>query len=107
ILELAALDLSFPPAERFGMRVVSSKEGFNGLAQLILGFETSSVECLALQQAEYDFNLVQPAGRSRSEMKLHSPFELCQPVVVSFVRGVVVKDHVDLFVLRGIGQHAL
>src|ERR1039457_4559911 len=89
------------------MAVVSLEEGFNGRAQLILGFEASSVECLALQQAEYDFNLVQPAGRSRSEMKPHSPFERRQPVVVSFVRGVVVKDDMDLFVLRLIGQHAI
>jgi hypothetical protein len=89
------------------MRVVSSEEGFNGLAQLILGFEASSIECLALQQAEYDFNLVQPTGRSRREMELDSPFELRQPVVISFVRGVVIEDEVDLCVLRLIGQHAV
>jgi hypothetical protein len=43
---------------------VSSEEGFNGLAQLIFGFEASSVECLALQQAEYDFSKreVNPSG---------------------------------------------
>jgi len=40
------------------MCVVSPEERFHRLAQLILGFETSSVECLALQEAEYDFNLV-------------------------------------------------
>ena len=72
ILELTALDLALPPAKRFSAFVVSSKEGFNGLAQLIFVFEASSVECLALQQAEYDFNLVQPTGRSRREMKLDS-----------------------------------
>jgi hypothetical protein len=46
------------------------KEGFYGLAQLIFGFEATSVECLALQQAEYDLNLVQPTGGRRREMKL-------------------------------------
>jgi hypothetical protein len=56
-VELTALHLAFPPAERFGVLVVSSEEGLDGLAQLIFGFEASSVECLALQQAEYDFNL--------------------------------------------------
>jgi hypothetical protein len=35
------------------MRVVSSEEGFNGLSQLILGFEASSIECLALQQSSF------------------------------------------------------
>jgi hypothetical protein len=48
-LELTALDLAFSPAERFGALVVPSNEGFNGLAQLIFGFEACSVECLALQ----------------------------------------------------------
>jgi len=32
ILELTALDLALPPAKRFSAFVVSSKEGFNGLA---------------------------------------------------------------------------
>ena len=86
---------------------MSSEEGFNGLTQLIFGFETSSVECLSLQQTEHDFNLVQPTGRSRREMKPDSPLELRQPIVVSFVRGVVIQDDVDLRVLRLIGQHAV
>ena len=62
--------------ERFGAFVVLSDESFNSLAQLIFGFEACSVEGLALQQAEYDFNLVQPTGRSRREMKLDPPLEL-------------------------------
>ena len=76
---MAALDVALAPAERFGALVVSLEEGFNGLPQLIFGFEASSVECLALQQAEHDFNLVQPTGRSRCEVKLDSPLELRQP----------------------------
>ena len=40
-------------------------------------------------------------------MKLDSPLELRQPVVISFVRGVIIKDDVDLFVLRLLGQHAI
>jgi hypothetical protein len=56
--------------------VVSPEERFNGLTQLIFGLETSSVECLALQQAEHDFNLVQPTGRSGREVKPDSPVEL-------------------------------
>ena len=69
-MKLTAFDLAFAPAERFGVLVVPSDEGFNGLAQLIFGFEACSVEGLALQQAEHDFDLVQPTGRSRCEMKL-------------------------------------
>lgn len=40
-------------------------------------------------------------------MKLDAPFELRQPIVVSLVRGVVIKDDVDLRVLRLVGQHAI
>jgi len=56
ISELTALDLAFPPAKRFGAFVVSANKGFNGIAQLVFGFETGSVESLALQQTEYDLN---------------------------------------------------
>jgi hypothetical protein len=44
--------------ERFGVFVIPSDEGFNGFAQLIFAFEACPLECFALQQAEYDFNLV-------------------------------------------------
>jgi hypothetical protein len=47
-----------------------------------------------LQQAEYDFNLVQPTGRSGREMKPNAPLEPGQPVVVSFVSGIVIEDDI-------------
>jgi hypothetical protein len=74
-LKLTTLNFAFSPAERFGALVVPSDEGFNRFAQLIFAFEARSVEGFALQQAEYDFNLVQPAGRGRREMKLDPPCE--------------------------------
>src|ERR1700728_1281099 len=40
-------------------------------------------------------------------MKLYSSFKLRQPVLVSFVRGVVIKHNMDLFVRGLIGQHAI
>ena len=86
---------------------MSPEESFHGLPQLIFGFKASSVECLALQQAEHDFNLVQPTGRSRREVKPDSSFELCQPVVVSLMSGIVIEDDMDVPVLRLIGQHAM
>lgn len=106
-MKLAALDFALPPSKRFGAFVVPPEESFNSLTQLIFGFEASSVECLALQQAEHDFDLVQPTGRSRREVKLHAPLKLRQPVVVSFMRGVVIEDHMDFPVLRLISQHAI
>ena len=83
------------------------EESFNGLTQLIFALETSPVECLALQQAEYDFNLVQPTRRSRREVKPDSPLKLRQPVVVPFVSGIVIEDDMNLPVLRLVGQHGI
>jgi hypothetical protein len=37
-------------------------------------------------------------------VKLDSPFKLREPVIISFVRRIVVKDDMDLLVLRLIGQ---
>ncbi len=104
---MAALDIALPPAERFGALVVSPEESFNRLTQLIFGFEASSVECFALQQTEHDFNLVQPACRSRREMKPDPALEFRQPVVVSFVSGIVIEDDMDFPVLWQIGQYAV
>ena len=104
---MIAFDLALSPAERFGSLVVPPEESFNGFTQLIFRLEASAVECLALEQAEHDFNLVQPTGRSRREVKLDSPLELRQPVVVSLMRGIVVEDDMDFPVLRWIGQHAV
>jgi hypothetical protein len=59
-LELTALDLALAlaPTKRFGTFVVLANEGFDGIAQLIFGFEAGSVESLPLQQAEHDLNLI-------------------------------------------------
>ena len=104
---MAALNLALPPTERFGALVVLFDEGFNGLAQLIFGFETGSAERFALQQTEHNLNLVQPAGGSRREVKLDATLELCQPVVVPFMGGIVVEDDVDFFVLRLLCKHTI
>jgi len=84
-LELTAFHLALPPAERLGVLVVSFEESFDGFTQLILRLEASSVERLALQQAEHDFDLIEPTRRGRREVKLDAPFEFCQPIVISFM----------------------
>ena len=40
-------------------------------------------------------------------MKLDPPFELREPIVVSFVRRVVIQDDVDLLVPRLVGQYVV
>ena len=50
-------------------------EGFDGLSELIFGLEAPSIEGLALEQTEHDFNLVQPTSVSWREVKSDSPLE--------------------------------
>jgi len=51
-VELAAPDFAFPPAEWFGLLVVSSEERLNGLAQLIFRPEASTVQWLSIPLAQ-------------------------------------------------------
>jgi hypothetical protein len=57
-----------------------ANEGFNGLAQLILAFEAGALESFPLEQAEHNLNLVEPTGRSRSEVKLDAALKQDAPV---------------------------
>ena len=65
---------------------MSANEGFDGVAQLVFACETGTVESFTLQQAEYDFNLVEPTGGGRGEVKMDTAFVLCQPGFVLLVR---------------------
>src|SRR5580704_3087714 len=68
--------------------------------------ETATIESLALQKTEYDFNLVEPTGRGRGKVKPYAALELRQPVVVLLVCGVVIQDHVNFFVWRLLRNHS-
>jgi hypothetical protein len=57
-----------------------ANEGFDAIAQLVFALEAGSISSLPLQQAEYDFNLIEPTCRGRCEMKMYATFVLCQPV---------------------------
>jgi hypothetical protein len=81
-----------------------SNEGLNGGTELIFVGETGSAHCLAGQEPEPDFHLIEPSGRSRSEVELHAALVFFQPVRVALVRRVVVKNHMDLFVARQFGN---
>src|SRR5664279_6007868 len=49
------------------------------------------------QESKPDFHLIEPTGRSRGEVELNPALVLVQPVRISLVRRVVVKNHMDLF----------
>src|ERR1019366_1075582 len=80
-------------------------EGLDGGTELIFVGETGSAQCLAGQEAEPDFHLIEPTGRRGSEVELHAALVFVQPVRVALVRTVVVKNHMDLFVGRQFGEH--
>ena len=79
----------------------------NGPGQLIDASETGVVECLALEDAEPNLDLIEPTGAGWGEVKGDIGVG-GKPVFVSFVGVEVVKDDVDLpsgwgtrFPLRG------
>ncbi len=104
---MAALALALAPAERLGVGIVIPDEGCDGLAQLVFAFEACAMECLAPQQTEDDFNLVQPTGRSRREVKLDPALVPRPPIFVFLVRCLVVQDDMDFFVRGLFGEHAI
>ena len=57
-------------------------EGFGRRAKLVLSLEAGAPKSLAGEQAEPDFDLIEPTGRGGSKVKLHSAFVLGQPVVL-------------------------
>ena len=70
-------------------------------SQLIFALEASSVEGLALQEAEHDFDLVQPTGCSRGEVRLDSSLERSVrtrqvPYMIAEIRVVGVRWNLDL-----------
>ena len=69
------------PLERVGVLVISGNEIVNVLPQLLGAGETGGSERLAAENAEPDFNLVEPAGASRGEMKM-DPWMSGQPTVL-------------------------
>ena len=77
----ARVDVDFFPFKGCGLRVVNCNKFVNGSAQLPDGSEAGSFECTAAENAEPDFNLGEPAGASRGEMKMY-PWMSGQPTVL-------------------------
>jgi len=91
----------------FGCWLVLVTKGLNGGTELIFVGETGSAQCLAGQEPEPDFHLIDPTGGSGSEVELHAALVFVQPVRVALVRRVVVKNQMDLFVDRQFGNDCI
>jgi len=59
------------------------------------------------QHGEPDFNLIEPTGQRRREVKWHSSAVLGEPIVIPFVSAVVVQNHMDLFVWWQFGDRGI
>ena len=76
----------------------------DGVDEVFGAVETCVVQCLALEDAEPDLNLIEPT-RARwceveGDVRMRS-----EPVLVALVCVQVVQDHVDLAVSRLILNH--
>ena len=67
-----------------------SDESFNGEAELVFTAETGAAQCLAGQETEPDFHLIEPTGGSGSEMKLNAASIFIEPVRIPLMRAVVI-----------------
>lgn len=101
---MTALDFALAPVKRLGVLISLGNEGLNGGTELIFVGKAGSAQCLAGQEAEPDFHLIEPTGGGGSEVKLHPALVFVQPIRVALVRTVVVKDHMDLLVGRQFGD---
>src|ERR1039457_4391526 len=90
--------------EGLGVLVGSGNKSFNGGAEFILVCEVSSTHCFAGQETEPDFDLIEPTGGCRCEVKLNPAVVLLQPVGVFLVGGIVIQNDVNVFIGRQLGN---
>ena len=77
---------------------MGADEQVDSIANLLWGSETGTFERFAAEDAEPNFNLIEPGGVSWRVVKAHG-FVAGQPAVVPRFMGVeIIQDHVDLLV---------
>ena len=88
---------SISPLKKPGLLVVGFDEAHESLHEFVSRFEDSAADDLARQDAEADFDLVEPAGVGGSEGEV-KPFSLGDPSqgFLAAVAGAVVRDDVKL-----------
>ena len=82
-------------------------EGLYSGAELVFAREVGATQGFSREDAKPHLDLVEPTGRGRREMKLHTALVLGQPVVVLLMRAIVVQDGMDLFVVRHPGADTI
>ena len=98
---MSPFDLALAPFEWLRGGVVGGDERVDGLTQFGDAAEAGAAEGLSGHNPKPDFNLIEPARRSRGEVEVHVGV-LCEPVVAFFVGAVVVEDHVQFAFWRSV-----
>jgi len=102
---LSAAHFALSPHKGGGVRSVGGGEILNGRNERVSALEAGVVQGLALEDAEPNLDLVEPAGAGRREMKGDVRM-LGEPVVILLMGVQVVQDDVDLPV-SGLVRHNL
>ena len=90
MFQATRVDLDFFPFKGRRPWVVDLDKFVNGLAQLPDRSEAGSLEGTAAENAEPDFNLIEPAGPSRGEMKMHLRMPSQPTILLGFVDVKVI-----------------
>lgn len=86
------------------MLVGSGNKSFDSGSEFILVCEVSSTQYFAGQETEPDFDLIEPTGGCRREVKLNPAVILLQPVGVFLVGGIVIQNDMNVFIGRQLGN---
>ncbi len=98
------MDGVFGPLEGRGVGVVDLDEVVDGITDLAEMSEAGALECGARQDAEPEFDLVEPAGPGGDEVEMHVLVLLEPAVVLGLVSIEVVEDHVEVDVWGVVGD---
>ena len=89
------MDRAFPPFEGSGVSVIDGNEAVNGVTYISSRGEIGSLYGLTTQNAEPDFNLIEPRSVSRREVKMDVFVFGQPPVPFGLMRVQIVENHVN------------
>ena len=92
------MDCCGQPMKRFGKAVVGCDEAIDTLAHLLNRVEAGGSEGCTAKDAEPDFDLVEPAGMGRREVKVDIGVAGEPGIVSGFVGVEVVEDNMEFLV---------
>ena len=90
-------DKGFSPLKRGCAFVMRADKGINGLSQLSDGEETGAAQGMTAEQAEPDFDLIEPRGMSGCEVEVNIGMASKPSVLFGLVGIEIVQNNMNLF----------